>query len=66
MTFTLDEIKKAWEVYDKGTIFGLFRDGEWEYVDKVPSGPLGATKAENRKLSKAFTFPEYLEKRWKK
>ena len=63
--FTIDEIKDAWKKYDKGNIFGLFKEGKWVYYDTMPGGPLGGTKAELRKLSDAYEFPEYLEKRYK-
>jgi hypothetical protein len=65
MQFSLEEIKEAWAKYDKGTIFGLYKNGKWEYMEQMPPGALGAaTKAEMRKLKDAYDFPEYLEKKW--
>jgi hypothetical protein len=62
--YSLDNIKSAWEKYNQGTVFGVFKDGKWEYPDIIPAGAISGVKAELRKTKEAFTFPEFLEKKW--
>ena len=64
MTFTIEEIKKAWEAYDKGNVFSIYKDGKWEVPDKFPQGPLESVKAALRPTKDAYEFPEFLEKKW--
>jgi len=66
MTFTIEDIEKAWREYDDGRAMRYLVNGKWEYKIMFPGNPIGqiaATRAEMVPLYKAMTFPEYLKRK---
>lgn len=63
--YSLDDIKAAWEQYDKARVLRVLKDGKWE---TLPAGSAitGGTRAEVVPMKKAKSFPEFLEEEWKK
>jgi hypothetical protein len=66
-TFTLDEIKTAWAVYEKAKVLRVLVNGKWETRPlEVNRQNIPATKAAVKDMSDVMDFPEYLEKEWTK
>lgn len=65
--FSLDDIKSAWTIYDSKKTVRVLRNGSWVIVDPMSLRvPLDGTRAEVIDLKKTMSFPEFLEKEWKK
>ena len=67
-TMTLREIRDAWDEYKSRRAFQVLKDGKWitEVLDGKPRGRIDGTSAQVVALSKAMTFPEFLETTWTK
>jgi hypothetical protein len=70
MTYTLDDILRAWKDYTGAKAYCVLRNGKWEekplvdgvnFQDKIA----GATSAKIRPLKDVMDFPNYLEFYWK-
>lgn len=66
MTFSLAEIKSAWEAYSKGQMLEVLHKGQKIYRERGEIIPPGATSAAVVWTRKAMGFPEYLETKWKR
>ncbi len=68
MNYSLEEIKKAWEKFDKSQAFCVLKNGKWEYTPLLngirPPAKIEGTAAKIRTLKDVMDFPEYLEKHW--
>ena len=65
---SLTEIRDAWNEYKSRRAFQILKDGKWntEVLDGRPRGRIDGTSAQVVALSKAMTFPEFLETVWTK
>jgi len=67
MTYTIQQIKDAWDDYDNKRVLRFLKAGKWETIElngqALPR--IQATRAEQRKLSDVMGFPEFLEEKWK-
>jgi len=64
-TYTLDEIRDLWDLYNNTKVARIFKDGKWEIVppDSIRGGLINATKAEYCLAKMAQSFPEFVEAR---
>ena len=65
---TLTEISEAWKEYKSKRVMSVLRNGKevFEPLDGKRTGRIDGTSAQVVAMSKAMTFPEFLEKEWKK
>jgi hypothetical protein len=65
---SLTEIATAWNEYKSRRAMQVLRGGVWhtEVLDGKPRGRIDGTSAQVIALSKAMTFPEFLETVWQK
>ena len=66
MTFTMDDIESAWEIYKSRQVLRIQKAGVWEWHELNGKGipRLDATKAEIKKMSDVVGFPEFLRKHY--
>lgn len=65
--YSIDDIKSAWEVYDAKKVLRVLRNGTWVNLDLSSArSPIEGTRSEVIELKKTMSFPEFLEKEWKK
>jgi len=66
-TYSLDEIKAAWAVYEKLKVLRVLVNGKWETRElKTNRENISATRAAVKDIADIMDFPEYLETLWKK
>jgi hypothetical protein len=63
---TLTEISEAWKEYKSKRVLSILRNGKEviEPLDGKKMGHIEGTSAQVILMSKAYTFPEFLEKVW--
>lgn len=65
--YSIDDIKSAWNAYETRKTVRVLRNGSWVYVNPVSlRNTIDGTRAEVIDLKKTMSFPEFLEKEWKK
>ena len=70
MTYSIEQIKKAWDVFDNLKAFGVLKAGKWKYTPMIngfrsPS-KIDGTAAKTKPLKDIMGFPEYLEEHWQR
>ena len=68
MTYSLEDIEKAWKVYSSERVLRVLRDGKWhtETVESSRAGRINGVSAAVKKICDVMDFPEYLRDMWKK
>lgn len=66
MTYSIEQIKKAWDVFDKSQALCILKNGKWKDTPLLngvwPPTKIDGTAAKIRTLKDVMDFPEYLEK----
>ena len=67
-SFTLADIRAAWDKYKGAKCLRVLKDGEWQtrLMDGRPLGHIDGARAEVVDIRTVTGFPEYLEKMWTK
>lgn len=70
MTYSIEQIKKAWAVFDNLRAFGVLKEGKWKYTPMIngfrPPARIDGTAAKMKPLKDIMGFPEYLEVHWQR
>lgn len=62
MTYTMEDIKKHWAIYNNGFGWRSLLKGRWRFHFTAPEANDGSTRLEMVKIAQYMSFPEYLEK----
>lgn len=66
MTYSIEEIKRAWKKFDESQAFCVLKNGKWEDTPLLngvrPPTKIEGTAAKIRPLKDVMDFVEYLEK----
>jgi hypothetical protein len=69
MTYSMQEIQRAWDAYSNKQALRVLKNGKWE-VTVLNGGPMprvsDAVRAETVPLKQVQSFPTFLEETWKK
>ncbi len=68
MNYTISDIRSAWEEYNNRQVLKYALAGEKFLIDldgKRFTAPQGAIRPEIKRAVDVYSFPEFLEKKWK-